>query len=98
SRGAAAPSSVEEVHSWFKELAEGRQNFWAAVHDPYKRRDIPRERVVALVDVGLRTTRGNYKSLASMFQVKEEEYRRFMDFLRRNNCRLDFRPYRKLPL
>jgi DNA-binding NtrC family response regulator/tetratricopeptide (TPR) repeat protein len=90
--------SVDEVHSWFKELAEGRQSFWAGVHDRYKRRDIPREKVVALVDMGLRTTRGSYKSLAALFQVKEDEYRRFMDFLRRNRCRLDFRPYRKLPL
>jgi transcriptional regulator with GAF, ATPase, and Fis domain len=90
--------SADEVHSWFRELAEGRQSFWAGVHDRYKRRDIPREKVVALVDMGLRTTRGSYKSLAALFQVKEDEYRRFMDFLRRNRCRLDFRPYRKLPL
>ena len=68
------------------------------MHDRYKRRDIPREKVVALVDMGLRTTRGSYKSLAALFQVKEDEYRKFMDFLRRNRCRLDFRPYRKLPL
>jgi transcriptional regulator with GAF, ATPase, and Fis domain len=91
-------SNLHEVDCWFRDLAEGRKNFWSAVHDPYKRRDIPREKVVALVDIGLRTTRGSYKSLASLFQVKEDEYRRFMDFLRRNRCRLDFRPYRKLPL
>ncbi|HYR88070.1 MAG TPA: hypothetical protein VE422_28585 [Terriglobia bacterium] len=35
------------------------------------------------------------KTLASMFRLKENEYRRFMDFLRRNDCLLDFRPYRK---
>jgi two-component system response regulator HydG len=97
-RNANGRSPADEVDSWFKELAEGRQNFWVGVHDPYKRRDIPREKVVALVDIGLRTTRGNYKSLAALFQVKEDEYRRFMDFLRRNHCRLDFRPYRKLPV
>ena len=34
-------------------------------------------------------------TMASMFRLKEKEYRRFMDFLRRNNCLLDFRPYRK---
>src|SRR5262249_18681107 len=98
SSAATSGNNGDEVRNWFRELAEGRQNFWAAVHDRYKRRDIPREKVVALVDMGLRSTRGSYKSLASLFQVKEDEYRRFMDFLRRNQCRLDYRPYRKLPL
>jgi len=85
----------DEVHVWFKELSEGRKNFWTAVHDRYKRRDISREKVIALVDLGLRATRGSYKGLASLFRVGERDYRRLMDFLRRNKCLLDFRPYRK---
>jgi transcriptional regulator with GAF, ATPase, and Fis domain/tetratricopeptide (TPR) repeat protein/serine/threonine protein kinase len=89
------PATASEIETWFKDLTEGRQEFWSAVYDRYKRRDISREKVVALVDLGLRSTRGNYKALASMFQVKDREYRRFMDFLRRNDCELDFRPYRK---
>jgi hypothetical protein len=65
------------------------------VHDRYKRRDISRESVIALMDIGLRAAHGNYKVMASMFQIPTEQYRRFMDFLRRNQCLLDFRPYRK---
>jgi transcriptional regulator with PAS, ATPase and Fis domain len=87
--------SANDVQSWFKEIVEGKKDFWAAVHDRYKQRDIPRDKVVALVDLGLRSTRGSYKSMASMFRLKRAEYRRFMDFLRRNKCLLDFRPYRK---
>ena len=34
--------------------------------------------------------------MASMLQIPKEEYHRFMDFLRRSQCLLDFRPYRKL--
>jgi hypothetical protein len=64
------------------------------VGERYKRRDISRERVIALVDRGLRSTQGNYKAVASMFNIKDSEYRRFMDFLRRHDCLLDFRPYR----
>ena len=93
--GSTERASTYETENWFKDLTEGRQDFWSAVHDPYKRRDIPREKVVALVDYGLRATRGNYKAMAAKFQIPKEEYRRFMDFLRRNNCLLDFRPYRK---
>ncbi len=76
----------------FRDLTEGRRNFWS-VRDRYKRRDIDRERILALLDLGLRSTRGNYKAVASMFKI---EYRRFMDFLRRNDCMLDFRPYRRI--
>jgi len=85
-----------DIEDWFKDLAEGRQDFWREVHDPYKRRDIPRERVIALVDYGLRVTRGSYKTMATKLQIPKEEYRRFMDFLRRSNCLLDFRPYRRM--
>jgi transcriptional regulator with GAF, ATPase, and Fis domain len=90
-----SPGDADEVTSWFKELSEGRKDFWSAIHNRYKRRDISREKILALVDLGLRSTRGSYKSLASRFHLKERDYRRFMDFLRRNECLLDFRPYRK---
>jgi hypothetical protein len=59
------------------------------------KRDIPREKLIALIDLALRSTHGNYKSVAALFRIPKE-YRRFMDFLRRNDCELDFRPYRKL--
>jgi hypothetical protein len=83
------------VQSWFKDVTEGRKNFWQTIHDSYKNRNITRDKVVALVDLGLRSTGGSYKALALKFNLKRNEYRRFMDFLRRNHCLLDFRPYRQ---
>ena len=85
-----------EVHSWFKDLTEGRKDFWTDIHARYKQRDIPREQVIALMDLGLKATRGFYNSVAALFHVQESDYRRFMDFLRRNKCQPDFRPYRRL--
>jgi DNA-binding NtrC family response regulator len=92
---AAAAGSADEVQVWFKEISEGRKDFWSAIHKGYKHRDISREKILAFVDFGLRSTRGSYKEMAERFRLKEAEYRRFMDFLRRNDCLLDFRPYRK---
>jgi DNA-binding NtrC family response regulator/tetratricopeptide (TPR) repeat protein len=86
---------TDEVQTWFEDIKEGRKDFWADIHTRYKRRDISREKVVAFVDFGLRSTRGSYATMASMFRLKEKEYRRFMDFLRRSDYLLDFRPYRK---
>jgi len=91
-KGAAA---TDEVQVLFQDIKEGRKDFWSDIHNRYKRRDISREKVLAFVDFGLRSTRGSYTTMASMFRLKETDYRRFMDFLRRNDCLLDFRPYRK---
>jgi transcriptional regulator with GAF, ATPase, and Fis domain len=95
SQSSTSIPQADEVQTWFKEISEGQKDFWSAVRNRYKRRDISREKVVALVDFGLRSTRGSYKTMASMFHLKSKDYRRFMDFLRRNDCLLDFRPYRK---
>ena len=90
-----AGAPTDDVQAWFMDLSEGRKDFWSAIQNRYKRRDISREKILALVDFGLRSTKGNYKTMASMFHLQEKDYRRFMDFLRRNECLLDFRPYRK---
>jgi len=37
-----------------------------------------------------------WKTANCGIRQEQEEYRRFMDFLRRSDCRLDFRPYRKI--
>src|SRR5262249_24062599 len=77
---------VQEAKLWLSDLSEGRKDFWIAIHDRYKRRDISREKVTALIDLGLRTTRGSYKNLASLLHIRPGEYRRLMDFLRRSKC------------
>src|ERR1044072_964559 len=55
------PSENNEVKSVYNEIVEGKKSFWKDVQDPFKKRDIPREKVVALVDLGLKSTRGSYK-------------------------------------
>jgi DNA-binding NtrC family response regulator len=81
--------------SLLQRLSEGRDDFWKSVYSPYKSREISREQVLALVDVGLRETDGSYKRLAALVGIEPGQYRRFKDFLRRNKCQLDFRPYRR---
>ena len=94
--GTETEANKDEVTSLFESLKEGRMDFWTSIHARYKNRDISRERVMALMDLGLRETRGSYKSVVRLFQLKDQDYRRFMDFLRRNKCQPDFRPYRRL--
>jgi hypothetical protein len=86
---------ASKAESYFENLVEGRENFWTIVHDNYQRGEFSHEVLLALVDLGLRQTNGSYKKMAELFHVGKNEYGRLMDFLRRNECLLDFRPYRK---
>src|SRR5262249_18354162 len=86
---------ARKAEAYFQNLTKGREDFWTVVHNNYKRGDISHEDLLALVDLGLRRTKGSYMKLAELFHIRKNEYRRLMDFLRRNECLLDYRPYRK---
>jgi transcriptional regulator with PAS, ATPase and Fis domain len=70
-------------------------NFWDSVARPYCERMITRNQVEHVIRKGLERTRGSYKKMLPLFHIPESDYKRFMDFLRRHNCNVDFREYRK---
>jgi transcriptional regulator with PAS, ATPase and Fis domain len=70
-------------------------NFWESVARPYSERRITRNQVEHVIRRGLQQTRGNYRKLLPLFRIPDSDYKRFMDFLRRHHCNLDFRQFRK---
>ena len=70
-------------------------NFWDSVARPYSERTITRSQVQHLIRQGLERTRGSYRKMLPLFRIPESDYKRFMDFLRRHNCNVDFRGFRK---
>jgi hypothetical protein len=50
-----------------------------------------------LIRKGLIQTGGSYRRLVRLFNIPETDYKRFMDFLRRHRCNVDYRQYRKKP-
>jgi two-component system response regulator AtoC len=86
---AGAPAEIVE------RLLGGEQDFWSAVRAPLRERSITKEQARAVVAEGLTRTRGSYKKTAELFGLSASEYTRFMDFLRFNDLKLDFRPFRK---
>jgi transcriptional regulator with GAF, ATPase, and Fis domain len=70
-------------------------NFWDTVARPYSERMMTRSQVEHLIRQGLERTRGSYKKMLPLFRIPETDYKRFMDFLRRHNCNVDFRGFRK---
>jgi DNA-binding NtrC family response regulator len=88
-------SALRPPETWFTEVFTRGNTFWSSVYIDYRQRRISREELRALIDYGLRATNGYYRALAQRLNILSSEYRKFMDFLRRNDCLLDFRPYRR---
>jgi transcriptional regulator with PAS, ATPase and Fis domain len=70
-------------------------DFWESVARPYSERLITKNQVEHLIRQGLERTGGSYKKMLPLFRIQESDYKRFMDFLRRHNCNIDFRGYRR---
>ena len=98
-----APGNVIEPHHLFfvsdAHLMEPPEvieidNFWESVAKPFADRVITRRHVQHVIRRGLEQTRGSYRKLMRLFNMPEDDYKRFMDFLRRHRCNVDYRQYR----
>ena len=79
----------------FKRLVEERESFWTAVYPQYMNREITRSNVRDLVHKGLEEARGNYKIVLKLFNMESNDYKRFLNFLRKHDCQLPFKDYRQ---
>jgi DNA-binding NtrC family response regulator len=78
----------------YEQMVDAGQPFWAAVYRPFTSQKVTHEDVRALVARGLEQTRGSYKGLMRLFNLPGRDYRRFIKFLKENECRppvLEFR-------
>jgi transcriptional regulator with PAS, ATPase and Fis domain len=79
----------------FKKLVEERESFWTTVYPLYMNREITRGHVRDLVHKGLEEARGNYKIVLRLFNMEAQDYKRFLNFLRKHDCQLPFKEYRQ---
>ena len=93
---AAAPQS--RVARIFEEMVRDGKSFWSVVHQPFMDRDLTREDLRALVRQGLALTRGSYKSTVQLFNMPPEDYKRFLNFLRKFQCQAPIDEFRALPV
>ena len=75
----------------------GGESFWDVAYEPFMARDLTREDVRHLVRVGLEQTRGNYKALVQHFNMPPQDYKRFLNFLRKYGCHMPFQRFRMAP-
>ena len=74
------------------------ESFWDVAYEPFMARDLTREDIRHLVRVGLEQTRGNYKALVQLFNMEPQDYKRFLNFLRKYGCHMPFQRFRMAPL
>jgi hypothetical protein len=75
-------------------MRENRESFWTAVYPLYMKRDITRANVRDVVRKGLEEARGNYRVVTKLFNMEPDDYRKFLTFLRKQECQLPFQEYR----
>ena len=76
----------------YKEMVEGKRSFWEVVHKPFLQRELNREQVIGIIQIGLKGA-GTYKKLMELFNAgcTQQDYKRFMKVLYRLKSNPRFR-------
>ena len=82
------------VEEMWDAMTMDRQSFWTVVYTPFMSRDLTRADLRALVRMGLEQTSGNYKILVELFNMRADDYKRFLAFLRKYHCHIPFQQFR----
>jgi transcriptional regulator with PAS, ATPase and Fis domain len=82
------------VDDLFARMLQEQQSFWNVVYPVYMRRDLTRDQLRDLVERGLRHAGGNYRIVASMFNIHAKQYKKFLNFLRKQQCQPPYREFR----
>jgi DNA-binding NtrC family response regulator len=90
----AAPSGSQLI---LDRILNDGASFWSEVYEPFMARDLTRHDVRELVRLGLEHTRGNYKMLVAYFNMPPEDYKKFLNFLRKYQCHVPFQRFRMMP-
>ncbi len=93
---ATGPTARPGVADALYERIIAGESFWSAVYEPFMSRDLTRKDVRDVVRKGLGTTRGSYKLLVRLFNMPAGDYKRLLNFLRKNDCHVAFQAFRTI--
>jgi DNA-binding NtrC family response regulator len=80
----------------FERLLQG-ESFWTAVHEPFMARDMTREELRHIIRRGLTRTHGSYRQLTALFNLPATDYKSLLNFLRKHDCHVPYKPFRTVP-
>jgi transcriptional regulator with GAF, ATPase, and Fis domain len=92
---AGAPQPVRSrADVLFEQMVIGRENFWKVVGEPFLARDLTRDDLRTIVRRGLELTNGSYKALLPEFNMAQDDYKKFLGFLRKYQAHLPIQTLR----
>jgi len=80
----------------YDKLIKNGESFWSTVYAPFMARDLTRADLRHIITRGLEETRGSYTLLVQLFNMKTDDYKRFLNFLGKHQCRLPYQSFRML--
>jgi two-component system, NtrC family, response regulator AtoC len=93
----APPPTRSRADELYDKMVVGGESFWSAVHPLFTARDMTRDDMRAIISKGLTQTRGSYKLVLQLFNMPAEDYKAFLNFLRKHQCHMPFFKFRCLP-
>lgn len=94
--GAGAAQRASPADEMISLMQRG-ESFWAVVYPMFMARDMTRADLRRIVQSGLENTNGNYRLMVRLFNMPEDDYKRFLSFLRKHDCHLPFQRFRAVP-
>ena len=92
-REAASMPAVSRAQTLFDAMTPNRERFLVRRARALHVQDLTRQDLRALIRLGLSATRGSYRSL-SAFNMPQEDYKRFLNFLRKHEAHLPIHEFR----
>ncbi len=92
-----APAAQQDVRArgLYDAIRAGEGDFEGLVRKPFMDHKLSRETVRETLSHALRETKGRYREALELLAVPESDYHSTMAFLKRHDCMIDFRPFRK---
>ena len=91
------PGRKTRADELYERVVVNGESFWSAVHPIFMSRDMTREELRAIVTRGLTQTRGSYRLMLQLFNMPADDYKTFLTFLTKHQCKMPFYQFRCLP-
>jgi Nif-specific regulatory protein len=79
----------------YREILEGKGSFESLVKEPFLEHQFGSSIVRSVVQRALKDTAGKYRDSFIRLKIPDHRYSAMIQFLKRNKCYLDFRPFRR---
>jgi DNA-binding NtrC family response regulator len=75
-----------DISNYYSRMVDKGESFWEVVREPFLNHDLNRDQVKTLIQKGLKET-GSYKKLSKIFNILENDFKRFLNFLEHNDLK-----------